>query len=226
MATDTKMAPNREIDEVLGQTEFGEWISKNKTATVSLVGLLILGIFGWGGYQSVQNKKEQELNNKIYTFQEGAYTQLIDKKLAPAEFVTQFNSLQSEVGDFDGLAPVMIKASGHLVDQGAYKEAIDVLDLGYGKYGPVLNNLIALHLAAALEDQKDYGRAITILEDLNTSSMKYFEDKIYLDLGRLYLTSGNVEKAKLNLQYLIDNGKEAEFIKLARLHLEDIEQGN
>jgi hypothetical protein len=51
------------------------------------------------------------------------------------------------------------------------------------------------------------------------------EDKLYLDLGRLYLSAGNKEKAKVNLQYLVDNGKDAEFMKIARLYLEDIEQG-
>ncbi len=223
MATDTEMAPNREIDQVLNQTEIGAWIAKNKAVVVIFAVLLFGGIFGWGGYHSLQGKKEQELGKKIYEFQESSYTQLIDKKLSPADYAIKFKALQKEIGDFEGLAPVLIKSSEHLVEQGAYKEASEILRIGLNSYDtPILSNMLSLHLASALEDLKDYNGAITVLEDLNTSSKKLFEDKVYLDLGRLYIAAGNKEKAKLNLQYLIDNGKEAEFIKLAKLHLQDL----
>lgn len=223
MATETEMAPNRDIDQVLNQTEIGHWISKNKNLVIVLVVLLFAGIFGWGGYNQVKGDKEQALGDKIYQFQEGAYTQLIDKKMKPAEFLTQFKTIQTEVGDFIGFAPVLIKSAGHLVDQGANKEAVEVLEMGLKNLKtPILTNIISLHLASALEDLKDYPRAINVLEELNTSSLKLMEDKVYLDLGRLYLASGNVEKAKVNLQYLVDNGKEAEFTKLAKLYLEDL----
>ena len=226
MATETDMAPNREIDQVLNQTEVGEWIAKNKTAVIGLVVLIIVGVFGWGGYQQVADKKAQKYGDRIYKFQEGPYTQLIDKKLAPAEFVTQFKALRAEVKDYMGLAPLVIKSADHLVSQEAYKEAVAILEEGRTFLKtPILNNVLSLHLATAFENLNDYPKAIATLEELNTSSMKLMEDKIYLDLGRLYLASGNKEKAKTNLQYLVDNGKEAEFMKLAKLYLEDLEQG-
>lgn len=223
MATETKMAPNSEIDQVLGRTEVGHWISQNKNITIGLVVLLIAGIFGWGGYNQIKGNKEQELGDKIYKFQESAYTQLIDKKIKPAEYLIQFKAVQAEVGDYVGFAPVLIKSAGHLSDQGAKKEAVEILESGLKTLKtPILNNILSLHLAAALEDLKEYPRAIEVLEDLNTSSLKLMEDKVYLDLGRLYLVTGNKEKAKVNLQYLVDNGKEAEFTKIAKLYLEDL----
>ncbi len=226
MATKTDMAPNTEIDNVLSQTEMGEWIAKNKTMVVVLLVVIIGGIFAYGGYSSMANKKAQEHAASIYTFQEGPYTQLIDKKIKPAEFVQKYLALEASVSGFEGLAPVLIKAAGHLNTQGATAEVIQILEPGLKSFKtPILSNIISLHLAAAYEDNKEFTKAIEVLENLNGSSLKLMEDKLYLDLGRLYLSAGNKEKAKVNLQYLVDNGKDAEFMKIARLYLEDIEQG-
>lgn len=223
MATKTEMAHNREIDQVLGNTGLGSWVSNNRNLAILIILAIFAAVFGWGGYSQMKNKNNVAFGDKIFAFQEAAYTQLIDKKLKPADYLVEFKSLQSEVGGYLGLAPVLIKSSGHLIDQGAYKEAIEVLELGHKTLKtPVLNNIISLHLAAAYEDLKDYKSAIRTLEDLNTSSFKLMEDKVYLDLGRLYIATQNIEKAKLNLNYLVENGKDAEFIKLAKLYLIDL----
>jgi predicted negative regulator of RcsB-dependent stress response len=226
MATKTDMAPNREIDQVLSQTDMGEWIAKNKTIVIVFLVVIIGGIFAWGGYSNLASKRAQEHAATIYAFQEGVYTGLIDKKVQPKEFVEKYLALEAKVSGFEGLAPVLIKAAGHLKDQGATLEVIQILEPGIKSFKtPILVNVISIHLAVAYEDNKEYGKAIEVLENLNSSSLKLMEDKIYLDLGRLYLSSGNKEKAKVNLQYLVDNGSDAEFMKIARLYLEDIEQG-
>lgn len=226
MATETEMAPNNEIDKVLSQTDMGAWIAKNKTIVIVLLVVIIGGIFAWGGYNSLANKKAQEHAATIYSFQESSYTELIEKKIKPTEFVQKYLALEAKVSGFEGLAPVLIKAAGHLKTQGATKEVIQILEPGIKSFRtPILLSVISLHLAAAYEDNKEFSKAIEVLENLNSSSLKLMEDKLYLDLGRLYLSAGNIDKAKVNLQYLVDNGKDAEFIKIARLYLEDIEQG-
>lgn len=223
MATETEMAPNREIDQVLSQTEMGEWIAKNKTTVIVLLVVIIGGIFAWGGYSSMANKKAQEHAATVYSFQESTYTQLIEKKIEPSQFVQKYLALETKVSGFEGLAPVLIKAAGHLKTQGATAEVIQILEPGIKSFKtPILLNIISLHLAAAYEDNKEPTKAIEVLENLNSSSLKLMEDKIYLDLGRLYLSTGNTEKAKVNLQYLVDNGTDAEFMKIARLYLEDM----
>ena len=82
MATETEMAPNSEIDQVLSQTDMGAWISKNKTIVIVLLVVIIGGIFAWGGYNSIADKKAQEHAATIYSFQESSYTELIEKKLS------------------------------------------------------------------------------------------------------------------------------------------------
>jgi predicted negative regulator of RcsB-dependent stress response len=106
MATKTDMAPNTEIDNVLSQTEMGEWIAKNKTMVIVFLVVIIGGIFAYGGYSTMANKKAQEHAATIYTFQEGAYTQLIDEKIKPAEFVQKYLALEASVAGFEGLRPL------------------------------------------------------------------------------------------------------------------------
>ena len=54
------------------------------------------------------------------------------------------------------------------------------------------------------------------------SGIKLMEDKVYLDLGRLYRDTGDSEKAKSSFQWVVDKGTEAEFKKMARLYLDEL----
>ena len=48
------------------------------------------------------------------------------------------------------------------------------------------------------------------------------EDKVYLDLGILYLKKGNKEKAKASLDYVVEKSKDESLLKIARIYLSQI----
>ena len=48
------------------------------------------------------------------------------------------------------------------------------------------------------------------------------EDKTYLDLGILYLKTGNKDKAKTSFDYVLEKSKDETLLKITRIYLDEL----
>ncbi len=221
--TNTTLTPNRSLNQIMNDDDASSFILKNKNALTGLVVGIVIAVIAFGLYVNFSDKSKSEFNSKIYTYETGAlknYTQNQDAKA----LVDALKSLKSVIGSYTGLLPVVIKSSDLLMEQGQLNEALEVLQIGlqvskndYGTYF-VLNRL-----AVVYEDLGQDQKAIETLEKMNGHSVKIFEGKNYLDLGRLYLKKGDKEKAKASFNFVVEKAKdEVEFVRIAKLYLSKI----
>lgn len=218
--SDTTSTPNRNINQILDDGDVGAIVTKNKNAIVAILIAIVVAVVGFGLYSSFADKSKAELNTKIYTFETTTLKTFTDKS-DPKTIVSGIQGLQKEVGNYAGMVPVIIKASDLLMEGQHLNEALEVLKIGmkaakneYAEY------FVLSRLAVVYEDLGQDQQAIDTLEKMNSHSVKIFEGKNYLDLGRLYLKMGNKEKAKASFTYVIEKAKdEGEFVKLAKLYL-------
>jgi len=109
------------------------------------------------------------------------------------------------------------------MEKGNHQEAYALATKSMDKISNAYTDyFIGIRAAALAENLGNNQEALDILNRLISSSVKYMEDKIYLDLGRLQLKTGDKEKAKSSFQYVIDKGKEEEFKKMARLYMSEL----
>jgi len=217
---DTTTTPNRNINQILDEGDVGTLVSKNKNSLIAILIAIVVAVVGFGVYSTFSDKSKAELNSKIYSFETGTLKGF-NEKSDPKALVEGVRSLQKEVGNYAGLVPVVIKASDLLLENSHLNEALEVLTIGqkaakndYAEY------FILSRLAVVYEDLGQNQAAIDTLEKMNSHSVKIFEGKNYLDLGRLYLKLGNKEKAKASFTYVVEKTKdESEFVKLAKLYL-------
>ncbi len=217
---DTTTTPNRNINQILDEGDVGTLVSKNKNALLAIVIAIVVAVVGFGVYSTFADRSKAELNTKIYAF-ETTTLKNFNEKSDPKAFVESLRSLNKEVGNYVGLVPVVIKASDILMDSSHLNEALEVLTIGqkvakndYAEY------FILSRLAVVYEDLGQNQAAIDTIEKMNSQSVKIFEGKNYLDLGRLYLKMGNKEKAKASFTYVVEKAKdETEFVRLAKLYL-------
>ncbi len=215
--------PNRGVDEVLKQTDIGEFIAKNKSLCMSLLALVAAAIIGYGFYDHSSKKSSAKFGNEIFDFETNKLKMFTEKKIKGAELVAATKTLLETTSYYEGtLQPLLVAADG-LRNQELLKEARELLELAkdnfsntniYAKY------LIYSRLAPIYEDLDQTKLAITLLEDLNQSNIKIDQERTYFDLGRMYQEVGDKEKAKLNLKYLIDNYADGEYSKIAKIVLE------
>jgi len=220
--TTTNATP--EVDRELAQTEFGEWIAKNKAPVISAVLLLFVGIFGYGIFNHFQTKKHNEYAGSLYEVVETKLADFKAKKLTAAEFKNSITSTWEPMGGFAGAAPYVIQAADALAAQGNYQEAYDLVAAGAkrisNREASYFFNIRAAAFAESIEGKTD--AAIGHLKDILASGAKYFEGKVYLDLGRLYLKKNDSKLAKDSFQWVVDNAEEPEFKKMAKIYLSEL----
>ncbi|OUR97860.1 hypothetical protein A9Q84_06590 [Halobacteriovorax marinus] len=211
------------VDDVLNETELGTFISRNMGLIIGLVIAIIIGVFAWGGYTSFTETKNDKLGSIVFNFKTTNFTKLAEKKMSPADFTNAFVVMANEVEYFSGLVPFALIASDELYKQNAIKSSLAVLKTVENQSNPFMVYFVHSRMAVAHEDLAQNDLAIADLERIVKSNIKVMESKTYLDLGRLYLKKGDKEKAKSNFQFVIDNLGQAEFVKLAKLYIADLE---
>ncbi len=218
--SNTTASPNRNINQIMDDGNVGNVISKNKNALIAIGIAILVAVVGFGFYSTFSEKSKTEFNTKIFAFESGTLKNY-NEKSDPKALVIELKNLHKEVGNYSGLVPVVIKSSDVLMGQQHLNEALEVLELGQKlSKNEYADYFILSRLAVVYEDLAQDQKAIDTLEKMNSKSLKIFEGKNYLDLGRLYLKLGNIEKAKASFTYVVEKAKdEGEFVKIAKLYL-------
>lgn len=218
--SNTTTTPNRDINQIIDDGDVGTLVTKNKNALIAIIVAIVVAVVGFGLYSTFSDKSKSELNTKIYAF-EANDLKNYNEKSDPKTLVEGIKTLHIAVGNYSGLVPVVLKASDALMAQQHLNEALEVLKLGEAaSRNEYATYFIMSRLAVVYEDLGQDQKAIETLEKMNSQSLKIFEGKNYLDLGRLYLKQGNKEKAKASFTYVVEKAKdESEFVKIAKLYL-------
>ncbi len=212
------------IDGELKETSLGAWIAENKSLTITVVVLIFVGLLGFGVFNHFQTKKNNENAAKLFSFTQTQLVEFREGKLEAAELVKQYNDIWTPMGSFGGAGSFTIEVIDALREKEKSAEAYELSVKGLDQISSAqAKYFLGMRAAVLAENLGKDQEALKHLNTLISSSVKYMEDKIYLDLGRLQMKTGDNEKAKSSFQYVIDNGKEEEFKKMAKLYLADLE---
>lgn len=203
-------------------TSQSNFLSDNKNLIISLIIIILFSVLGWGVYTTYSSDKDLEIGNQVYTFQQTAFKDFSDKKIPSVEFVQELTKLTDLIGSFKGIVPLIIESADLLIERGNNKEALPTLEGAYTNFSgknSYIKYFVGTRLAVVYENLDRNTDAIKVLEEINNSSVKLLGPKVYLDLGRLYKKSGDLDKAKVSFEYVVENFNEPEFSKIAKLYL-------
>ena len=224
MTTTTSSTQTRSINNILSEGSVESIASKNKIVLWTVLGVLVATIIGFGLFKTFADKSKTEYNAKIHVFETTVLKDFLANPTDPAKakaVETGIQNLHLEMGEYLGLLPVIIKSSDSLIASSHFAESRALLSIGEKVASDDYANYFVLSRQAVVyEDLGEDKLAIETLEKMTSQSVKIFEGKTYLDLGRLYLKTGNKEKAKASFTYVVEKAKdESEFVKIAQLYL-------
>lgn len=206
-------------DQMLNETELGSFIAKNKNLAIGLVVLALLGVLGYAFYANSSQKGQDQKADSLLSFKTEKLKLFSEDKLSAEELLTSYNELETKVGSFFGLAPLSLELADELGKKGKNAEAITVLTKTHQNFaskGAYIHYLVAIRLATYHENQGNFLEAAKFLEGILSAQIKVLEDKVRLDLARLYFQAKDNNKAKLNIDYVIEKGTDNKIIALAR----------
>ncbi len=202
-----------------------QWVLKFKVPFLSTIVAILLTVLSVGLYQYYQDGLQEKYADVIYQFEQNEWQQMQAAKIDSAAFFEQFTKLTQQVKHSVALVPLVLKMSDDFLEKKQFQQSKELLEyaannlVGKNIY---TNYFIRSRLAVANENLGDFAGAINQLEKLNQQQSKILEAKTYLDLGRLYLLTKQVEQAKTSLQYLTDNFATDEYGKLAKIYLQQL----
>ena len=213
------------IDSTLNETELGRIVANYKMPLAIGLAAVVVGVLIWGIVSHNNNKKAEGYMNKLYAFQTTTLAEYEEDKVPVLEFISAYQKLVKEVEVFEGALPTVLMVSDILLAKGETTHAALQLATYWESFkdkNSYTVYLLGRRLAVAYENDGQPEAAIEILEHLNMKGIRFLEDNLYLDLGRLSLKLGDKETAKRNFKYVLDNGKDANTKRLAELYMEKI----
>lgn len=221
-----KAQPAEGIEEEIHRTELGDFVMEYRGAIIGGLVMIFVGIFGFSYYQINSENQKVAAAEKVYDFRETTYKDFQAKKIDPNLLVEKFLVLSDDLPEIGNVLQMGIGISKELSDGGKHQLAIKVLESIQkknmkNKYSAYL---LRVNLASLYENNGETQKAISLLEKVVQSETKFYEGKLYLDIGRLYLKEKNLDKAKLNLNYVIENYPHDDMAKLAKIYLAKMPQ--
>lgn len=201
------------------------WVARNKVLVISSIVVILFSIIAWGANQKWTSDKNIVFDKKIYLFEKKTLLPFSEDKIKVEEVISKFNVLNEDIGKYKGLDPLTIKLIDELIAKKNLNQAKLLLEKSLNNLSPknqYMYSFFSMRLSVIYEDLGEVKKAIEVLEKLNSLSLKLLPGKNYLDLGRLYMKIKNMEKAKVNFQYVIDNVNNKDFSKIARIYLSEI----
>ncbi len=207
--------------EILMDSDAGKFIVKNKFQLIVGLILVVILFAGTSIYRSVSKTNRAKELVSIYEFSDGPLKAFREDKMSKDDLVIKLNGLKKEVGSNPAVVMTLVESALELQKRKHLPEAIDSIRSGLdiASSNIYANYILASNLAVLHEDNDDFQSAIDVLEKLSQAKSKFYEAKIYLDLGRLYKLSGNEDKSKVNLEYVLKNFPKDDVAKLARLYI-------
>lgn len=218
------------LEQTLEKTDFGHFVNQNKKNI--LIGLVVI-LVGIGAFSFFQHNSKVQANKalaEIYSYQDSKITPLLKKapkditaedkesllvalEKAPMEFFSEANFLASA-----------LNISSLLNDKEYAARLTPIFErfLKHTKASDTKMFFIVNKLAVNYENSAQNEKAIETLEKLVAMEMPVLKAKIYLDLGRLYKKTGNLDKARANFNYVVEKHEDSEYAKMAKLYLSQL----
>jgi predicted negative regulator of RcsB-dependent stress response len=223
--TNTEANIDVQVEETLKKTEIGEIISQNKNLILVLGAVLIVLTAGYSIMKSQKAKVHNENLNALHLFSTATLKDFKEKKIKPEAFISKLNSI-GDVKTTTTFITLAIESALELSAQGNTKEGIKVLESVTD--GAQLNSyafhFAGLQLATLYENNGSTDKAIVLLEKMIPSQYHLLLSKIYFDLGRLYFTKGDLNKAKTNFEYVVNGFAKEPVADYSKLYLSEIEK--
>lgn len=229
----TKKASNKndelsfeeELKHDVKKSSLGEWLLENSKLFFIVVGVLVVSALSAVWYNQWNEGQKEKSLNKIYQFSHTYLTEAeTDKKDIVKDedkMMKDFMILADNVSHKGLLVPLALELSKALKNKNFSLEVLEKVN-GFVSNQHLGSGFLKVQMASFYEDTEKTEKAIKILSLLKATAPDFLKPYAYFNLGRLYKDAGQKNKAKSELEYLIEKFKDSSEAKLAEALLSEL----
>ena len=190
---------------------------------VAIGAVIAIVVIGMGVYSGQKEDARVELANNLYKFSESEFKEFKDGKRPASSIVKKFKTIVEDSMDKSSAVVPGIEIADELYEKASYAEASEVLKiLTESTSDQLALNFVYTRYATSLEQTGKNKEAIDALQKVLQLKRPLYKEKVYFDLARLYFASGDKDKAKASLDYVLKESKDETLLGLSRVFLEKI----
>ena len=190
-------------------------LKKYKTFLIFGVVALLVALGGTVYWKLSEKKELEAFDQREAVYRKGAFADFKGGKLEAQEF---FKEVVEAFGKFQGFPPldfILVEAADLFLKKEHPKLVLDLFEsykLSRG-VSPWMRVMAGLSMASAHEDLGNHLVAIDVLREL--LSFEVLQGRVYFDLGRYYLATGNILLAEGSFNHVREKFPDSHFSKLA-----------
>lgn len=212
---------NQTLEQTLNKTDFGHVLFEHRKFFFGILIAVLVGVTGFLIWKQTQHSAALDNSVKVFEFQSGIWTDVKSNKTDVSELIKAFDGLDESVRTSPVMLPVVLEMGKFLFEKGLLTEAESVLSKAGTKH-LVGQFFVGMQRAVVLEKLGKTDDAIAVLETLAQAKDVLMPARVYLELGRLYLSKGDKGKAQTQFDYILSNYPNEEQAKLAKLYLAEL----
>lgn len=219
--TDETQSLDQTLDQTLNKTDFGHIINENKKPILVTGVVVIIAIIAFSVYSNQSKKAYQASLSAAYTFEQEVITPFNTDKIKSEEFINKMKELPAHIKGTATLMPSLFQAIDKLVEQKKNEDALTILESWKNNFSQssMMSYFVGIKLVPLYEELRKYDQAIDTLQGLIATKVTIIKARLYIDLGRIYLKKGDKTKAMESFNYVVENYKDSEFAKIAKLYI-------
>lgn len=198
-----------------------DWLLQNMLTLLISAILVVVGIIGYGVYQHYDEKGKNNAADLLFSYQKSHLEPLKKDNKDWEKAYNEFKIVYGQIKKYPIIVTPILELTRILGDVKQQDKMFEIVQESFEEFkkDPYLSLFLGSQLSALYEDQKKWGDAQKVLENIVKSNSKLLDAKIYYDLGRLSQAMGDKTKAQTHFKYVLDTYPKDQLATLAQYHL-------
>ena len=152
----------------------------HKGLMISLAVLTVTAFIGYGIYVQRDTTLTSTMAERVYEYTQKPLENFRQKKISAEKLIIESKALLNATSYHPVVVPALLQTSDALVEKKKHQQSLEILQIAnehFSRHNSLMSYFILSRLAVVYEELTQYKDAISVLQRMTSSHIKFMEDK-------------------------------------------------